>query len=169
MWEYLWSVVLSAAVWDRVLEPQVMQGLSITAFQYNKVHVASLHITVSSAWSLNQGWGPGAKARQHKETSTEQDNYGYPSKPGAGSFIHFLLISSFSFVSIMQNISQEGKVPGTFFFLTTLQNSTSDGLPLCCQWYNKNPLALLGSWRIPLDQMEFLKLHSFYCQYVKTI
>lgn len=39
VWEYLRSAVLPAAVWEQALEPQVMQGLNTTAFQYNKAHV----------------------------------------------------------------------------------------------------------------------------------
>ena len=95
--------------------------------------------------------------------------------PWAGSFAHFPLISSFLFISIMQSISQEGKVPCILFFLTTFQNRTpSNRVPLCCQWYDENPLPPLGRWRIsafgmPLGQLEFLKLHSFCCEYMKTI
>lgn len=126
-------------------------------------HRQGMHITARSAMVTEPGaqWGSGAKARQHKGTPTQQENYGHQSKPRAGSFAHFPVISSFSFVSIMKNISHNFSFLLHFFLLTTLQNSTSDWVSLCCQWYNENPLALWGSWRIPLDQLEFLKLHFF--------
>lgn len=85
--------------------------------------------------------------------------------PWAGSYAHFPLISSFSFIIIMQSISQAGKVLCILFFLTTFQNSTpSDRTPFCCQWYDANPLPPLGGWRVsafgtPLGQLGFLKLH----------
>lgn len=95
--------------------------------------------------------------------------------PWAGSFAHFPLISSSHIISIMQNASQEGKIPCILFFLTTFRNSTpSDRVPLCCQGYDENPLPPLGSWRIstfgvPLGHLEFLKLHSFSCEYMKRM
>lgn len=42
----------------------------------------------------------------------------------AGSYERFPIISSFSFISIMQSISQERKVPCILFFSTAFQNST---------------------------------------------
>lgn len=145
MWEYLRSIVLRAAVWEQVLEPQVMQGLNKTAFQYNKVHVA-LWTQAGQVHHCRQccgHWIRGAvrissQSQAAQETPTQQENYGYLSKPAVGSFAHFPVISSFSFITIMRNTSQEGKVPCTLFFLTILQNNTSDRVPLCCQWYNEN-------------------------------
>lgn len=40
MWEYFRPVAPLQHVWEQVLEPQAMQGLNITAFQYNKVHMS---------------------------------------------------------------------------------------------------------------------------------
>lgn len=119
-------------------------------------------------WSLNQGCGEDQEPNQVAQRKIYWARQSWIDFMDINQRLELDLLPishlffSFSFISIMQTISQEGKVPCTLFFLTTLQNSTSDRVLLCCQWYNENPLALLESWRIPLSQLEFSKLHSFF-------
>lgn len=90
-------------------------------------------------WSFNQEVWRRSGASQGAQKKIYRARQLWMLNPGAGSSAHFPLTSSFSFISIMQKVSQKGKVPCILFVLATFQSRTpSDRVPLCCQWYDEN-------------------------------